>query len=274
MFDVKIISDHVSYHGARITTMQLAYPRFIHSEFMTHRVFSRSASSSRAIPVAKMLEQVASDPAMPVHWGANRPGMQAREQLQAEKLQAAKQVWLQAAKTAAEHAKQLSELGLHKQVANRILEPFQRMHTVVTSTDWSNFFALRCHPDAQPEIQKLACMMRDALKESEPILTKLGQWHLPYITKEEQEELKHSKVDLRKVSAARCARVSYRKHDGSKAEIEDDLLLFEKLAGSDPMHASPLEHQAAPMHNPLSASRNFRGWLQFREVFENMKRSN
>ena len=79
--EVKVIADSISESGKRITTFQLKYPRFIHSEVMTHRVFSRNASSSRAIPVKKMIEQVRNNPAMPIHWGANQSGMQAKNEL-------------------------------------------------------------------------------------------------------------------------------------------------------------------------------------------------
>ena len=150
MIEAKVILDSVSPAGKRITTLQLKYHRFIHSEFMTHRAFSRNSMSSRAVPVAKMIEQVRNDPAMPVHWGKNQPGMQARDDLTGEALINAQMAWRGAAAKAADSAQLMMDNGLAKQVANRILEPFQWMHTVVTATEWDNFFALRCHPDAQP----------------------------------------------------------------------------------------------------------------------------
>src|SRR5690606_30080072 len=119
--------------------MQLRYPRFIHAEFMTHRAFSRNASSSRAIPVHKMLSQVWNDPATPIHWGASRPGMQAREELKGWKRKAAQAIWKLAGRAACVFAWGAMKLGLHKQVANRILEPWQYIHVVVTATDWDNF---------------------------------------------------------------------------------------------------------------------------------------
>ena len=130
----KVIEDSISPHGKRITTLQLRYQRFFHSELLTHRSFSRNSSSSRAIPVAKMIEQVRNDPAMPVHYGANQPGMQAKAELEGEDRENAVRAWEQAAYYAALVAEQMAELGLHKQVANRILEPFQFMSTVVTAT--------------------------------------------------------------------------------------------------------------------------------------------
>lgn len=261
--EAKIIADSISEAGARITTVQCCYPRFIHSELMTHRAFSRNAMSSRAVPLSKMIEQVDTDPAMPVHWGKNQPGMQAREELDETAKKAAKYLWGTAARKAADMADEMAALGLHKQVANRILEPFQWMHTLITATEWQNFFDLRCHPDAQPEMQALAYSIQHAMQASTPRCMPDGKWHLPYVSEDERND--SFATDLREVSAARCARVSYLRHDGVVPRLQDDLDLFERLAGSAPIHASPLEHQATPMPDPLGASRNFRGWWQFRE---------
>lgn len=160
MFEAKIILDSINESGDRLTTFQLRYPRFIHSELMTHRVFSRNAMSSRAVPVAKMIAQVRENPAKPIHWGMNKPGMQATEEVP---VASAEHLWQKAANLAADVAEQMVKLNLHKQVANRILEPFQWMNTIVTATEWDNFFELRAHPDAQPEFQKLAVMMQNAM---------------------------------------------------------------------------------------------------------------
>ena len=266
--EAKIIADSISEAGVRITTMELKYPRFIHSEFLTHRVMSRSASSSRAIPVAKMLEQTRNNPATPIHWGKNQPGMQAREELEQPYLDMCKGGWLVAANEMANIVEGLLKEGLHKQVANRLLEPFQHISVVVTSTAWDNFFALRDHPSAQPEMQELARVMKKALLTSEPRKLFMGQWHLPYVTPMELGGSDKSIAGFwTKVSAARCARVSYLTHNGGKPNPIDDLALFAKLAGSNPPHASPLEHQATPCMSPDVWSGNFRGWLQFRQEF-------
>lgn len=294
MISVKIIADSISEEGKRLTTMQLVYPRFIHAEFMTHRVFSRNASSSRAIPVKKMIQMVRDEPAMPIHWGKNQPGMQANEELTGKLLGAAQGAWCLAARSAANFAEEMEQLGLHKQVANRILEPFQHMHVLVTATEWDNFFELRCHEDAQPEIRELAHVMLFKMATSKPKLLKQGEWHLPYVTAEDMAAIRthlrggkdgwqaytdDMKIDLaKKVSAARCCRVSYLKHDGTNPNIEDDLALCERLAGSRPIHASPFEHQATPdslvypngewgwglpeLHG------NFVGWVQYRKQIE------
>ena len=274
MIEAKIIEDSVSNEGHRLTTLQLTYPRFIHSEIMTHRVFSRNASSSRAIPVAKMLEMVSNRPAMPIHWGKNQPGMQAHEEIQ--HVCAAQDLWLEAARKAADVAERMNEIGLHKQVANRILEPFQHIHVVISATEWENFFALRAHPDAQPEFHALAVEMRRVMDESTPKLLEVNEWHLPYVTAEERESA--AIETLRKVSAARCARVSYLKHDGEKPDVVSDLALYDRLVGSKPIHASPVEHQATPDFFVTDPSDygwfdgglhgNFVGWVQFRKIIE------
>lgn len=268
MISAKIVADSVSQLGKRITTLQLCYPRFIHSELMTHRALSRNAMSSRAVPVAKMIEQVRHNPAMPVHWGKNQPGMQAREELSGEALKIAQTIWIDAAQEAAKRAESMSQFGAHKQIVNRLLEPFQWMHTLVTATEWDNFFQLRLHPDAQPEFQALAREMHLARVNSDPLPLSEGEWHLPYVTKQEESGLSSAGLDARRISAARCARVSYLNHDGTDPDPAKDLELFDRLAAGDPIHASPLEHQALPLINSSQRSRNFVGWLQFRELYE------
>jgi len=267
----KVIEDSISEDGKGITTLQLCYPRFIHAEFMTHRVFSRNASSSRAIPVAKVIEQVRTNPAMPIHWGKNQPGMQASGQLTGVELDLAKREWLQLADRAAYTAECMVELGLHKQVANRILEPFQHISVIVTATDWKNFFALRDHPDAQPEIRELAIQMAAAMYQSTPTVRKRDRfdafsWHLPYIT--DNERGTYVPEYLAKISGARCARVSYLTHEGKVPDRTKDLDLYTKLVGSVPLHASPIEHQAYPLPLPSQRSNNFVGWRQYRQLVE------
>lgn len=270
MIQAKVIADSVSTAGVRITTLELQYPRFIHGEVMTHRVFSRNAMSSRAIPVAKMIEQVRKDPAMPIHWGKNQPGMQANEQLEGHALQAVQACWMQAADAAAGLAEAMQAYGAAKQVANRILEPFQWMRTLVTSTEWDNFFELRAHPDAQPEFHELALQMQAAMGSSEHVLrapgNDVGSWHLPYIL--DSERALYRPDILVKLSTARCARVSYLTHDGETPDVQKDLALYDRLVGSRPLHASPAEHQACALSIGATKSRNFRGWTQHRSLLE------
>jgi len=267
---VGVVADSKSrIDGSRITTLQLRYPRFIHAEFMTHRVFSRNASSSRAIPVKKMLRQVWSDPATPLHWGKNQPGMQADTQLTGFKKFVVRSLWKNAGRVVCAFAWGMTKIGLHKQVANRILEPWQFIHVVVTATDWDNFFELRAHPDAQPEIHELAITMMEAMNDSAPKILNVGEWHLPYVR---DEESIYNLSYLLKMSAARCARVSYLTHDGKNPDIEKDLELYDRLIVSKPMHASPIEHQATPMDvedlRETKYSGNFSSWVQYRKIVE------
>lgn len=273
MISAKVIADSVSPDGVRITTLELEYPRFIHAEFMTHRVFSRNAASSRAIPVAKVIEQVRNNPAMPIHWGKNQPGMQANGQLEGRALDWAQNAWLEAARKAANVAEYMNEIGLHKQVANRILEPFQLIKVVVTATEWANFFKLRCHPDAQPEIRDLAEKIRKAMDTSVPFGLKYGEWHLPYVktARNSSGGIVYADglplEDVIQISASCCAQVSYRKLDDSLEKAKD---VYARLVDSEPMHASPFEHQASPLmlesHRPLCG--NFVGWVQNRKFLE------
>lgn len=273
MPEVKIIADSLNLRGERLTTFQLRYQRFIHAELMTHRVFSRNASSSRAIPVKKMLEQVRNEPAAPCHWGKNQKGMQADQELSEEQKAEVQKLWAAAAVCAAEIAEKMESIGVHKQVANRILEPFQFISVVVSTTDVANLFELRCHPDAQPEFKLLADMMKERYEASVPTqLTEAKPYHLPYI---QQHEWKNFSVaDLIKFSVARCARVSYLTHDKKNPSPQEDIDLYDRLVGSRPLHASPTEHQARSRISELdkhlwSNSGNFSsGWTQFRKHIE------
>lgn len=265
MIEAKVIEDSIYEGGKRLVTMQLKYQRFIHAELMTHRVFSRNASSSRAIPVAKMLQQVYEDPAMPVEWGKNQAGMQARELLSAEDTESAKSSWLLAAKLAAGAAEALMETGVHKQIANRLLEPFQWIHVVVTATEWDNFFELRDHPDAQPEIRELARAMKAAMAASTPRVLGFGEWHLPYL--DDAERLGLPLTDQIACSVARCARVSYLRHNLTAPSVEDDKQLHDRLVLAVPPHMSPTEHQATPTLD-TSKQANLRGWMQYRRRIE------
>lgn len=266
MIEVKMIEDSFNeVEKNRICTLQLKYHRYIHAEFMTHRVFSRSASSSRAIPINKIISQVWNDPAMPLHWGANISGMQAKTELSGIKLFAAKFIWKTASKFACIFAFLFYHIGLHKQIGNRILEPWQYINVILTATEFDNFFNLRIHPDAQPEIKVLASLIKEAIDNSTPKHIKHGEWHLPYITDDEKQ--KYNIDLLLKCSTARCARVSYANHDGSIPSVEKDTKLHDKLVVSEPLHASPAEHQATPgVYGTWY--KNFRGWVQYREHIE------
>jgi thymidylate synthase ThyX len=270
----KIIEDSIAENDKRITTLQLTYPRFIHAEFMTHRVFSRNASSSRAIPVARMIENTLADPAFFVHIGKNQAGMQAHEQVDSETRAQFRHEWIELANLVAQYSERwATSYGIHKQVTNRALEPFQHIHVVMTATEFDNFFELRDHEDAQPEMRVLAQIMKDAMAGSTPVFRRRERflaegWHLPYVTAEERVAHDRDPDHLSKLSVARCARVSYLTHDGNTPDPAKDIELYDRLVGSKPLHASPTEHQAYPMPRADQRSKNFLGWRQHRELVE------
>lgn len=235
-----------------LITFHLMYPRFIHSEMMTHKDFSRSAASSRAIPVRKMLSQVWNKPAMPIHWGKNQPGMQAAHAIQGWKKTVLRNLWMMCGRTVCVFVWVAMKMGLHKQVANRMLEPWQLMQVTLTTCKLANFYNLRIHEAAQPEIRHLATLMRLAQHGSEPKILRAGEWHLPWITDEDIADVggmagtdKEQTELLKKMSAARCARSSYANFKGERS-IDSDLETYGKLVDSEPVHASPCEHQATP----------------------------
>lgn len=257
-YKVEVVADTKSTeHGSRITTMALTYPRYIHAQMLTHRVFSRNAQSSRAVPTRILLERVSRDPVMPLRWGKNQPGMVAGDLLEDPALAYARAEWRVQADRAVSSAKAMSELGVHKEVTNRVLEPFSTITAIYTATEWHNFFKLRCEEDAQPEIQLLSNMMADALGDSDPVTSR---HHLPYITSEEYSPV--SLRDMFKISAARCARVSYLTHEGEH-DIVKDMDLADRLASSG--HWSPWEHPALSDMAPLMSA-NFRGWSSARKL--------
>jgi hypothetical protein len=271
MTSAKVVLD--SWNGqTRLTTMEVTFWRPMLPEFNTHRAFSRNSASSRAIPLAKQIQRIRDNPAGPVFWGRNQPGMSAHEQVdflyRDEFGETVKDRWNYAREDALHHAEQLADHNLHKALATRIIEPFM-WHTVIVSfTDSDNFFELRRPPSgimdpsfpAQPEMQVVAIEMYNAMKNSDPVFLKEGEWHTPYIQPDEDLSL----AERLRVSAGRCARVSYLTHDGIR-DIKKDLELADKLVSSK--HMSPLEHQARSMADNKSYA-NFRGWLQFRGFIE------
>jgi thymidylate synthase ThyX len=257
----RVLLDSVSPARVRLTTLEVTFPRFVLSEFNTHRTFSRNSASSRAVPTTKLLDKVEKDPVLPLEWGRNKAGMSANDVLSPHEEEEAKRIWLSARDAALEHARRLLALKVHKQELNRVLEPFLWHTVIVTATEWENFFALRCAPTAQPEIRAAAERMRDALAASTPREVGYGHWHLPLVQNDERG------LDLesqKKISAARCARVSYLTHEG-KREIEKDIELHDRLKSD--RHLSPFEHVATPAPD-ADFHANFRGWLQMRREIE------
>lgn len=323
-----IIAHSISPEGIPLITWQLRYWRAIHAELMTHRVFSRNAGSSRARPSASIIDSVTKEPWGPLHWGKNQPGMQAliehdepvkipvhlnrayaeyRIQVHGEKYEdiwdvnrwvaSPQDAWHFHAFLCGNMSGAFDQAGYHKQIVNRITESVNYIDVVLTSTDFANWYALRDHKDAQPEIRELAALMKEVQAHSTPEVLQPGMWHLPYADSADdiEEAIKFLKIGritrdippaweinelLKKASAARCARVSYKLHDGSKTDFGKDLELFERLLVSQPLHASPAEHQATPdvsYNCPITTEKvsgrkywgNFNGWIQHRKMLPN-----
>jgi thymidylate synthase ThyX len=280
----KIILDSISEQGHRLTTMEVVMHRFVLAEMNTHRVFSRNSASSRAIPYQKIRNRVVDDLAWPVKWGAEQRGMQSGDSIDDKTLLTnIIGAWRTARESAVFCTDLLHEFGLHKSLINRLLEPFMWHTAIITATEWDNFFWQRCHPDAQPEMKAVADEMQRAYYTSTPKKLAHGEWHLPYIKHEDRTELdnvyasNNSYMDkiaiMKRVSTARCARVSYLTHDGTRA-ISEDIALFNRLKGSG--HWSPFEHVATPMKETVyrDVTGNFHGWKQFRKEFNGENRTN
>ena len=254
-----VLASRPSTGGPDLITVHCRYPRMIHSEVMTHRVFSRNARSSRAVPTKKL---IAEDIYVP-HFLKNKPGMQATEEFSPTVLENIQNAWIDFARKTQEFQSWLAEMEVHKQWSNRPGEWFGFIDTLITSTEWSNWFALRDHQAAAPEICNLAQVMDAeftmALACKEVQILEPGQWHIPYVTKEEMFELMHdNKINTDytkktrnviipemslKLSVARCARISYEPFDGN-GSIEKELQRHDMLRNANPIHASPFEHQA------------------------------
>lgn len=303
----KVVCDSISEQGNRITTFELEYNRYIHGELLTNRMFSRNCSSSRAIPIKKMIEYTQNNMAMPLYYGSAKSGMQAGEELESTWLP--KLLWKSGFFVSKNIVKAMDKLKLHKQIPNRLLEPWQMIKVVVTATDFDNFFNLRIEGAAQPEIAMLAHKMYQAREDSKPKLLKEGQYHLPYVDSVDYVEgdggygeyendqwyhLNGNGISLEeaiRISAASCAAQSYRTESMT---LEKANKIFDMLVKDKTLHASPFENIATPIHytnkgmminekNPVTwqkgithidrkgnlHSGNFKGWIQYRHLLDN-----
>lgn len=288
MISASVIADSISRQGIRLLTFKVRYPWFIHGEVMTHRVLSRNASSNRAIPLRKMLEEVRSDAlrAEPVYWGAEQKGMEPGEPLTENERGNARSYWRTAALNAADSAEGMSKNArVHKSLCNRLLMPFTHANVIISGTEWQNFFGLRLDKAADPTMRALAETMWTAMNENEPQLLAPGQWHMPFVNEDDALAIgllpwspkQPTESPLLRISVARCARVSYESHEtGKRSTVEEDLKLYDRLVGAQPLHASPAEHQATPdtpgederegeWHTPNEHG-NLRGWRQYRKM--------
>lgn len=299
----KVVCDSISEQGVRLTTFEVEAPRIILAEINTHNAISKNCSSTRAITLSKAVEQIEQNGFTPLYWGKKKTGMSAEQEI--SKTFSAKGFWENAKRNAITSVENLDNIEVHKQISGRLLEPFQMVKQVLTATDLDNFFNLRIHPTAQPEILMLAYKIYKALQESVPFELKAGEWHLPYVVTTRDNEggimyvdslkethyVEYSLEQAKRISSSCCAQTSYRKTDDSLTKADD---VFDKLVKADVLHSSPMEHQATPIKQPCYVtgvnelhpetwqdgvthmnkqgqlcSGNLRGWVQYRHLLPN-----
>ena len=272
LITAKVIADSINETGQRLTTFELEFPRLILSECNTHGAIEKNTSSSRAIPVSKMLDHILEQNLKPIYFGSKKSGMQAGDELTDEGLDFVKCVWGSSLESAVEYAEMLDKAGVAKEVTNRITEPYQLIKAVWSATDWENWFNLRLEKDADPNICMLAYKMYEALSKSVPVLLKKGEYHLPYVgkydipvaysdlggyeyetgynvfyyDKECYHTIEHCLTleEAIKYSVASCAQVSYRSEGMTLEKAEK---IWNMLVKSEVVHASPLTHVATPI---------------------------
>lgn len=309
---VQLLSHSISQYedpaltGQEAVSLRLRYPRLIHGEFMTHKMISKNAASSRAIKASKAILHALQNPARPVEWGMDNPGMQSRKLHPHAWL--GKAIWKAHAYASIAATYLLQKFKFHKQIANRVNETHSLIDVVMSATDMQNFFWLRYHPDADPTIRELAKAMFTVYHASNPMAIKPGEWHLPYIyrVRDDQGVLHYHKLNItgtydcgaevfeigeevdletaREISASCAAQASFRNLDFSNKKASN---IKARLIDSEPKHASPFEHPATPMpewewkeRNQLYEiikdawidperilyCANFRGWIQWRKL--------
>lgn len=318
-----MVLDSVGPNGKRLVSIEARYWRALHSEVMTHRDRARNAASSRAIPFIRYAKcswclgskvdngaechhcngtgvgqlvkncthsHISGDPFLPEFIGAEQKGMQSGAELIEPNRSKALEAIDEMRKYSLVKCRELYELGVHKSIINRYLEPWSYITILMTATEWKNFFRLRVHPKAEKHFCKVATQIRDAIDASTPRSLQAGDWHLPYIDSVDhnadtgpfgidlrnEEDVPKWVEHLKRVSAARCARLSYLTHDGAR-NMHDDLRIFETLIhpkveedrDDDVIHASALEHVAQASSRQDLRSGPFHGWHQFRKEFTN-----
>lgn len=288
-----------------IYTFILEYPRAIHAQLLTHRVFSKNSSSSRAVPIKKAIQQIKDNPAKPI-WTSNQKGMQGPVIEDAPTLDILAKLWNGMFDTTVRFVELMANkpedggLNIHKQNAGRYLEPFQNIRVCLTSTEWENWDWLRVDVAAQPEIEELAKLIKQARDEAEPMILTHLEWHVPFVDRKRDSKgiLRYYSGDQEinykqalQISMSCAAQTSYRNLDDSLEKAED---MYEKLFAGQKVHASPSEHQAYPivkeyLEKPESTdpdevwqegithmdrhatlwSGNFKDWVQHRQLIPN-----
>lgn len=259
---VKVVADSVSPSGHRLSSIECSFPNIVAPELLKHRAFSIGSASNRAVPNSVIAERVACDPFIPLAWPKRHRDMQPQEYFtDPETISLLRNTWIEARNVALKLAETLTVAGVHKEIANRPLGPYQWVTVLITATDWDNFFKLRCHPAAEQHMRHLAELIRDARDASQPKGLFPGEWHLPYI---DEDDWNLSISQKKKVSVARCARVSTLTQDG-KRDVVKDFELFQRLYEAEPRHSVPFEMVATPVPGRHA---NFDGWMSYRWQLE------
>lgn len=269
LISAKIICDTKAPNGKRCTTFVLKYPRVLLAEINTHKCLVKNTASSRAIPFGAMLDNIRQETYIPCHVGKNCKGMQSMEPLSIAE-QAEFETWCQNLfETVSIQCETIqAKLDIHKQWINRYVEPWMYVTQIVSGTEWSNFFALRTHEAAHPDVQILAKQMWDLYSTETPVD---GDYHLPFISEQDDLELFNQDIlpdygTMAMISAGRCARVSYLTHEGVR-DVQKDIDLANRLKSMG--HMSPFEHQAVSAPKASHKSGPFEGFIQYRKTIPN-----
>lgn len=279
---VTVIADSINPAGNRVTTITAKYHRFFHEQVLTYRVLSRNSSSSRAIPVPRLIENIRKDNVMPLFWGKKQKGMSASEECnelvkhpRTGEMLTREEAWIEWREDNIAWAEAFDKAGYHKQITNRGIQNFSAITVIITATDWDNLFSQRIHPSAQPEFHALATEIKTSLDQSAPDVLKWGEWHIPFIKEEDidslyQLDLADLEADcgllknLLAIGTGRDARVSYLTHDGVR-DLKEDIRLHERLKTEMPPHYSPFEHSSKALPGQWA---NLKGFCSYRHHLE------
>lgn len=287
--------------GDELITYRLTYPRMLLAQVNTYKQITKITSSSRAQPFNKVVEVIENDPFIPLAYQRAHKGMQGTEYFtDEEEIRQRDLEWLTARDKAVEQAKKLNDLGVTKQVTNRILEAYMWVTQLVTGTReaYEHLFNQRC-PEyevggvkgrskkemgldlsdeewltcnkghAEIHFMDLAEKMYDALRDSEPKELKPGELHIPYLdTPLMTPDL--SPEDVIKYSCGLTAHTSYTTiGDGTKMTIEKARGLFDHCLENG--HYSVFEMIGKAMSKDElddPRRRGFRGFIQLRGHLE------
>jgi thymidylate synthase ThyX len=248
------------YNGTKIATLEVKVPYHTWIHLLTHRAFSRNAQSSRGIPFTRLLERATY---IPESFPINKPGMSPENYIDKTHpdYQTLCNLWIKARTLAIETANTMYLHEVHKEIINRVIQPYCYITGIITATDWDNFIELRTASSTQEDTRKVAIRVREIINDMQ-FMNQM--WHIPYVdTMNEKMPINDSLL----ISAARCARVSYLNHNNEKNNHEKDMKLANQLLTDK--HMSPFEHQACGYKGKYY---NLSNWLSQRFIIESEKK--